>query len=188
MFSTPKSTPKPTNASIPKFSNEMLNNVPQVVTFGATDMPQDKLSNALAPRQFTATAAHVNKPTTEAVQTVLNTVHKISEKDEDKPKPSLFGATSTPLFGGKKTEGGLFGAKTDPVASTKPSLFAAPKADPVAPSKPSLFAPKAPTPAEEPKKDEMPKPNLFGGATKEPAKEMIDESNKRLKGQFQTKH
>ena len=82
-------------------------------------MPKDKLSSALAPRQF-APLSHVNKPTTDAVQTVLNTVHKISEKEpeesagfnfnkgpkepeikkDEKPKP-LFGGpvTSTPLFG-----------------------------------------------------------------------------------------
>ena len=101
-------------------TREMISFV-QVVTFGSTDMPKDKLSSALAPRQF-APLAHVNKPTTDAVQTVLNTVHKISEKEpekstgfsfskepkapetkkDDKPKP-LFGGptTSTPLFGAK---------------------------------------------------------------------------------------
>ena len=83
---------------------------------------------------------------TTAVQTVLNTVHKISEKpkpftgfgapqkdekSDEKSKPSLFAPSKEPQ------KGGLFAPKD----ASKPSLFAPKDA---APPKPSLFAPKEP--------------------------------------------
>ena len=97
--------------------------------------------------------SHVKPEATTAVQTVLNTVHKISEKPkpftgfgapqkepDEKPKPNLFGGNKEPQ------KGGLFAPKEP----GKPSLFAPKDA---APPKPSLFAPKEPAKTE-------PKPNL----------------------------
>ena len=136
----------------------------------------DEAPSPFAPKTFTPTSGSVNQKTATEVQKVLNTVHRISEKEPEKvSKPQgggLFGGLSTSsvttsasgasgtssgggtgLFGSVSSgseKSGLFQVKKEPVAKTQSIASSASSGGF------NFGTPKKET------KAEIPKPSLFG--------------------------